>query len=221
VTFSQFVTDYSGAIGAVLGFLAGLISAEYAEWRRRWIRKKNIRQALVGELRSLEALMSLSLIRLSHGIPNPIRAIAEFRWYIKEGYKQWDLGLNFSDQYRAELLKLSDEELKTVVASYLTRPGTPQTAKFRVPILDGVLSKAEVGFTMEEIHALSNLRWQITSTEKEIDNMDQYLLMSFTITDAENHKKVVENRKAAEAGLRQRLGYALDAIRETLTKLYS
>jgi len=55
--------------------------------------------------------------------------------------------------------------------------------------------------------------------EREIDTMDQFLTMTYTIADQRRHDLAVATRNAAENSLRERLGFALVDLRAALSKL--
>lgn len=157
-------------------------------------------------------------VKFSYGTPDPTQAVAEYRWYLAKGRKQWASGLILDDELATKLNNFTDDQLKKWITNF-KNPEARQCAKFKVPILDGVLSNIEAGFSTDEIEILSKVRWQLTMAEKEIDTMDQFLTMTFTITDEGNHNLAVANRRAAEDGLRKRVGFAISEVRAALSKL--
>jgi hypothetical protein len=203
-------------IGTILGFFTGLMSAEFTEWRRRWIQKQNLRKSLKGELGVLELMLNVTLIQFFEGLPVSGRVVKEFRWFLDTGRKRFKGGMLLDDAMAGTLEKFTDDELKQLM-SLKQHPLLHQTVKFPIPILQGVLSTLAPGFSTEEIASLSQLRWQLALLEKEIDMMDHFTDLSFTIPQGEQaHAIVVANRQLVEDGLRKRVESVLDDLRLTL-----
>ncbi|MGH8068859.1 MAG: hypothetical protein ACRERE_27225 [Candidatus Entotheonellia bacterium] len=51
--------------------------------------------------------------------------------------------------------------------------------------------------------------------------MKEMVLLTFTVDDPDNHRRVVENVENAKRGYRMRAGYTLDSVREALKAIES
>ncbi len=204
-------------LGPIIGFIVGWGLFELTDFRRRWIHRRNLRRALIGELKSVEVVLSVTLITFSYGIADPSRAVAEMRWYHTEGRKR-RTHLNLPEELSQKMVKQTDEELGAFLkAQKLPYGKRPVNTPF--PILEGILSAQGVGLSEDDLQMLSDLQRQGHFLARQVQLIDEYARMTFTVTDDRNHKIVVENHENYVNVYRERVEYALDDLRMTLEKL--
>jgi len=213
-SLKSLVKDWGGPI---VGFLSAWVLFELTEFRRRRIQKRTYRKALVAELDNLEIFLSTLLIRFSYGVGEPDQAVAELRWYLKEGRARWKFS-SLPEEFSENLANKTDEELKNLLKR-MKPVAQRQPVDVELPILDSILSAQASGFSIQEVELLSDLRWQIALLAREARMMDEFLMLTFTVTDPTNHEIVVQNRQRAEEGYRTRVGYTLKHLRETIKEI--
>lgn len=204
-------------LGPILGFIVGWGLFELTDFRKRWIHRRNLRKALIGELKSVEVVLSATLITFSYGIADPSRAVAEMRWYHIEGRKR-RRDLSFPEELSQKMVKQTDEELGAFLkAQKLPYGNRPVNTPF--PVLEGILSAQGVGLSEDDLQMLSDLQRQGHFLTRQTQLIDEYARMTFTVTDPRNLKKVFEAHENYVNIYRDRVEYALDVLRLTLEKL--
>lgn len=204
-------------LGPIIGFIVGWGLFELTDFRRRWIHRRNLRKALIGELKSVEVVLSTTLISFSYGIADPSRAVAEMRWYYTEGLKR-GVHPNLPEELSQKMVKQTDEELGAFLkAQKLPYGKRPVNTPF--PVLEGILSAQGVGLSEDDLQMLSDLHREGHFLTRQIQLIDEYARMIFTVTDPRDHKIVVERHENYVDFYRERVEFALDDLRLTLQKL--
>jgi hypothetical protein len=165
----------------------------------------------------MERVLNGQVVRFAYGAIDPGRGVQEMRWFVSEGLQQSILR---DDPIPAGLspeaiINLSDEELAQIFRQF--HPQQPNTAvDLPMPVLQATLAAPTSGFTNSEIQRLSWVRWQTHLLAHEARMMKDMVMLTFTVDDPDNHRRVTDNVERAKQGYRMRAGYTLDAVREAL-----
>ena len=101
-----------------------------------------------------------------------------------------------------------------IAVGLLQRPNT--AVDLPMPVLQATLAAPTSGFTNRKIQRLSWVRWQTHLLAHEAQMMKDMVMLTFTIDDPDNHRRVADNVERAKQGHRMRAGYMLDAVRDAL-----
>jgi hypothetical protein len=203
--------------GVLLGFISGWGLFEVSEYRRRRRQQRTIREALKAELSNMERILNGQMITFAYGTINPDRGVQEMRWYFSEGLQRrsfFDIPIP-SRLSPKVVLELSDDELTQELR--LSTPQQPNSAvDLPITVLQAVLVAPTAGFTSAQLQRLSWVSWQTHLLAHEARMMKEMVMLTFTIDDPDNHRRVTENVEKAKQGYRMRAGYTMDAVREAL-----
>ena len=204
----------------LVGFILGWLLFEVTEWRRARLARRELRSALVAELENAEILTSIAVIkyaRLCERKEDVSFVAGEIRWFQDVGrHRMQDLGvLSVLRPIPSELKSLSDDQLITVFSSIKETIGT----KIIMPVLERALTGQILGFRANQIQVLSMVRVQAHLLEQDVEMMHELHRLSFTVTDENNHRIVVENHDQRVASYALRAQILLRAIRAALQGL--
>jgi hypothetical protein len=116
-----------------------------------------------------------------------------------------------------ELVSKSDAELTAIFRS-LTPTRHPGFA-LSLPTVDAVLANPVLGLSREQFLKLTAAKWQSQLLAVIAADMREWLRLTFTIEDEDNHATAVENLDNAKKWFGKRARYMLDATREAVTVL--
>ncbi len=91
--------------------------------------------------------------------------------------------------------------------------------KLILPVIDSALAGHTSGFMSVEIQALSSVRWQAFLLAEDADWMAEFLRLTFTVTDAENHDIVTNNFAMRTRGYARRVHVMVGCVRTALKLL--
>jgi hypothetical protein len=150
--------------------------------------------------------------------PAEIQQVAsEIRWYLAVGrHRTQAIGLGELPEPPAGFDALSDEQL---VAGFAHTAQTDRMGpKVILPVVDSALAGHTSGFTVQ-IQALSSVRWQASLLEEDVHWMAEFLRLTFTVSDAENHDIVTQNFNTRTRGYAQRVHILVGCVRTALDLL--
>ncbi len=208
-------------LGPFIGFFLGWGLFEVTERRKVRLAQRELRHALVAELQHAELLLSTIVAKYAFTAKTPqeIKACAdEIRWFRQVGESRaTQIGISSPVGTSTTLAKfdaLTDEKLVAMMVSI-----TPQEKLGRrliLPVIDAVLAGRTAGFTGNQIQSLSTVRWQAYLLEQDADWMDEFLRLTFSVEDEENHATVVTNLDNRAHAYAFRAGVLQQCIRVSL-----
>jgi hypothetical protein len=210
-------------IGAVTGFLVGWGTSELTDLRRRRTTRRAIRRAIVAELYQVESLLSILVLKFSYGTPNVARAVVEMRWLVEVGAKRGKYaGVPEPDEEQRNLMQqFAGRSVDEIAAIIRALPPMQENRAFELhlPVVTAVLAAPGSGFNGDEIQALSAVAWQAYLLSEEARWMEEFVRLSYTVSDPGNHQVIAENHARCKVGYRQRAEMALDVVRVALRAL--
>jgi hypothetical protein len=222
--------SYSEAFGILinsLAYWAGPIVAFVSAWllfllqekRKQSFAASSARQSLVAELKWLESHLSMIVVKCavqSDIVPDGVR---EFRWFLKEGFQRntlMELPPGTLED-RDKTLGLPDEKIATLVGFFKHES---QAAELPVTITTSILAApTSAKLSAEEIKKLIDVRWQVSMLATEARNVNEFLRLTFTISDEVNHEIVKINHAGSLRMYGRRANYLLNYVRAALTEL--
>lgn len=202
-------------LSAFFGFLSALALFELQELWKGWVQVSNLRRALKAELDRAEFVLSVDVLKTSAQARDNSPAVKEFKW-IMENYPDFDLT---EAQPLREWTRMTSGALADAVRN-TKLPGARTTTELKFPVLETALSStASMGLSSGEMIALTAFNWQIQLLNSQHGLIMQFMPMTFTVEDPNNHKTVMDNLKGCQEDYRVRLTYALEALREALEGL--
>ena len=213
--------DFIGLdVKLLVGFISGWLLFEVTERRKVGRARRELSNALVAELEHAEVLVSNIVMKYARLCRNEtdVNFVAnEIRWFYDIGRQRMqDVGI-LSDlpSNLPELKSLSDNQLIGLFSSVRETIGS----KIILPVLGGVLVGQTLGFDTSQIRAFSMVRWQSYLLEQESESMKEMFRLTFTVTDKDNHKTVVENHNQRTVAYAYRARTLLRAIRTALQQI--
>lgn len=88
-----------------------------------------------------------------------------------------------------------------------------------LPVLDSVLANPDSGLSPEQWQWVGHVKWQAYLLEVVAADMREWLRLTFTVTDPQNHRIVEGNYLNARMWYAKRAKYMLDAVRDALRAL--
>lgn len=215
--FTRLMPQPSALLSPFAGFIAGWLTFELNELRRRYIQRRAMRHALIAELQAAEWVLAGMVIHSSFGTNDPERGVHELRWYLTEGHRRGRFP-DIPTEFPKPITSATCEE--ELISFFKGSPrGQPRRAiELPMPILHAVLTIPGSGFKVTTLQKLNEVRWQMHLLGDEARWMNEFLKLSFTVAD-HNHQVVIDNHKSSMQGYRRRMEYALDMVRETLGAL--
>lgn len=210
-------------LGPIIGFAAGFAAFEYQERRRVRLAQRELRRALIGELQHIEVLLSTIVAKYAYLAESPedVKATAaEIRWYRQVGIERakavgLSQGIPEPMQRTVEQFDALPDEAVVKLSAAVGRQETVGS-KVILPIIEGVLAGRTAGFTDHEIQALSAVRWQAFMLEQEAEWTREFFRMTYTVTDPQNHDRVVQNHENRLRQYARRARTVLAVVRRTL-----
>ena len=209
-----------GDVSLLVGFITAWLLFELTERRRIRLAQRELRRALLAELENAEVLVS-SIVgkyaRLCKSKEDVALVASEIRWHLDAGRQRFaDLGI-ISDlrPIPPEFRSLSDDQLIKLLSSIKETIGTT----IIMPVVERALAGQTLGFRAIQIQAISMVRWQTHLLEQDVESMKEMLRLTFTVTDEQNHKTVVENHHGRTESYARRAQTLLRAIRAALQLL--
>lgn len=220
----EFWQKFLPFLSPFLGFLSGWGLFELTERRKVRLAQRALREALVAELQIVEVLLSTIVGKYAYVVKNADEAknvAHEIRWFVKVGKKRVQgLGLALaeapegaSDRFDA----LPDDQVVAVFAEMM--PKETVGVKLILPVVEAALAGRTSGFSATEIQALSTVRWQVYLLEQDAEWMAEFLRLTFTVTDAENHAVVSKNHEQRTQSYARRAAVVLRCVRTALATL--
>lgn len=209
------MADY---LGPIIGFASAWVFFELTELRRRWVHAKNVRIALIAELKSIERAISATVCVLSPAVGDYQTAVSEMRWGMSQPENLEFVGSLPPDL--PQFLKKSDEE----IVSYLKLLQTDlakDIPALPLPIVNGILSAQAHGFSQIEIELLSAINRYCEVVRHHENSMREHIRLSFTVTDPENHASVRTNYNTTLRNAQSSLLSALRYVRKALKTIPS
>lgn len=207
--------------GPILGFISAFILFEVQQWGTRRRTAKFARQSLIAELKLLESL--LSIIVLKCGVQSDIvpQAAREMRWLLDEGFER-----NLTDDLPAgvlgdkeKILKLSDRDLERFVQSF--RHGN-LAAELPIPVINSILAApTSPTLSANEIKALIDVRWQSSLLHAETQVLNESMRLMFSVSDPENYKIARQNHLGSLRAYGRRASHMLTQVRLALKEIQS
>ena len=208
--------DIITVAGPFLGFLTGWGLFELTERRKVRLAEGALRAALIAELEHAEVLLASIVGRYAYLATSPaeIQQVAsEIRWFLAVGrLRAQAIGLSEVSEPPAGFASLSDEQL-VAGFTHLTQSDR-MGPKLILPVIDSALAGHTSGFTSVEIQALSSVRWQAFLLAEA-----EFLRLTFTVTDAENHDIVTNNFAMRTRGYARRVHVMVGCVRTALKLL--
>jgi hypothetical protein len=151
--------------------------------------------------------------------PAEIKQVAsEIRWFLAVGRpRAQTIGLGELSEPPAGFDSLSGEQLIGGLAQLALNDRVG--SKVILPVIDSALAGHTSGFTSVEIQALSSVRWQAFILEQDADWMAEFLRLTFTVTDEENHLIVTSNFDMRTRGYANRVRTMVGCVRTALDLL--
>lgn len=207
----------SNTVPILVGFISAWFLFEVTERRRAQRSQRELRLALVAELENAEVVASTIVskyARFSQSKEEVAIVAREIRWFKKVGRQRMEAVGLMADlpAVPSEFESLSDAQLVALYSSIKETIGT----KIIVPVLDRALAGQTSGFRAIQIQALSMVRWQIYLLEQDAEFMHELFRLTFTVTDEDNHKTVVENHDQRSVAYARRAQTLLRAMRTAL-----
>ncbi len=209
-----------GDVSLLVGFITAWLLFEVTERRRIRLAQRELRRAILAELENAEVVVSVFVAkyaRLCKSEADEAFVAGEIRWYVDVGRHRFeDLGI-ISDlpPIPPEFRSLSDHQLISFYSSTEETIGNT----IIMPIVERALAGQTLGFGAIQIQALSMVRWQTHLLEQDVESMKEMLRLTFTVTDEQNHKTVVENHHRCTESYALRARTLLRAIRAALQLL--
>ncbi|NIO06463.1 MAG: hypothetical protein GTO40_00180 [Deltaproteobacteria bacterium] len=201
-------------LGLLLAFFLFLATQLWRERRQR----NAFREALLAQLRALEAELSATVVSLSYGLEDPSTGVREFRWYLSEGRRRIDPSP--LPDVLEKIKDGSDVEIREYLKNHQRGPDRLlQSPPIRTAVLQGLLTGQGSGFSMSEMELLSDLAGQIALLQTHRDQIIYYHQLTFSATHESDHQKIREWINRLEEGYLERLEAILDHYRRTLAKL--
>lgn len=220
-TAAQFLSRIPGA---VLGFITAWVLFELTEWRRRRLDRRELRRALVAELKNVEVLLSTIVGKYAYLATTPedvSRTASTIRWFLKTGRQRAsDTGVSVADLPISALTNfenLTDDQI--VQAFALVGKRETVGTKLILPVVDAVFAGRIPGFKHQEIQKLSTVKWQAHLLEQDADWTREFLRITFTVTDPRNHEIAEENHDRRLRSYAARAWTLLGCVRSALTEL--
>jgi hypothetical protein len=174
------------------------------------------REALIAELKNAEAILSTVIWRFAMGAQDPREGVKELKWCVREGRE----GSVLIDEPSPEMLQIAartDEELIERFRHYT--PSRHPGLALSLPAVDAVLSNPPLTLSGEQFLRLNAVKWQSQLLAAGVADIREWLRLTFTIEDEENHALVEENYSKARTSYSSQAKYALDAVRQALKVL--
>ena len=213
--------DIITVAGPFLGFLTGWGLFELTERRKVRLAEGALRAALIAELEHAEVLLASIVGRyayLATSLAEIQQVASEIRWFLAVGrLRAQAIGLSEVSEPPAGFDSLSDEQL-VAGFTHLTQSDR-MGPKLILPVIDSALAGHTSGFTSVEIQALSSVRWQAFLLAEDADWMAEFLRLTFTVTDAENHDIVTNNFAMRTRGYARRAHVMVGCVRTALKLL--
>lgn len=210
------IDSLTPATGSFVGFALGYGLFELSEWRRRFLQRNAIRTALTVELESVEAILSMIIIRLAFGSEAPDNVLAEVRWIVQEGPRRgWPIELPLAaDRVRGR----DDAQLRELIRN-IPAWQAAAAVDLPLPILSGFLSSPMAGLAEEQTRRLSIVKWDVHLLSFAASRVNENLRLSFTVTGPKNQELVLLNHKQASEEYGRRTRFTLNSVREALRVL--
>ncbi len=206
----QFLTPF---VPSLISFALGWGLFEVQERRRRSMQRRATADALIAELKSAEAILSAVVTRFAFGTDDPSEGIKELRWYATEGHNV-SVQIDEPSPEMLELLPKSDAELTAIFRSL--NPTRHPGFALSLPTVDAILANPALGLSREQFLKLTAAKWQSQLLAVIAADMREWVRLTFTVEDEDNHAIAVENLDNARKWFGKRAKYMLDAIREAV-----
>jgi hypothetical protein len=220
------VKDMVSIAGPILGFFAAWGLFELTERRKVRLAERALRTALVAELEHAEGVLASIVTRFAHFADTPaaIQQLAtEWRWLTLGGGRQRMQALSesalpeYPPGFVERVSDLSDQQLVALLAASRVNVEHARLGpKVILPIVDAALAGRTSGFTSREIQALSSVRWHEHGLAEGSRWAEEFLRMTFTITDDAKHAGATQNLESRTKDYAQRAGSMLAAVRSAL-----
>jgi hypothetical protein len=204
------------AAPTVLGFVAAWLLFQLQERHKQSFAADSARQSLIAELKWLESMLSIAVVKCAVQSDIIARGIQEYRWFLKEGLERISL-----EEIPSEIFenrdKLKDDEI-TQLLPFFHQEG--HAIELPVTITSSILATPTTAkLSAEEIKKLIDVRWQATMLAYQVRLMNEYLRLTFTVIDGTNHQIVKKNHAASLHMYGRRACSVLDRVRAALTEL--
>lgn len=212
---------------ALVSFAFAWILFELTERRKVRLAQRALREALIAELRHAEVLLSSIVGKYAHvaNTPEEVASTArELRWFVEAGQRSADeVGLG-GDRVPPENLKqimaYTDDQ---IVAAFARPPAAREAVgtKLMLPIVDAALAGRTAGFSANEIQGISTVRWQLHLLEQDAEWTAEFLRLTYTVADEENHALIVANHENRLRSYARRATLVLGCVRTAISALLS
>jgi hypothetical protein len=217
--FGILINSLAYAAGPIIGLVSAWVLFVFQEDRKQSFAAETARQSLIEELKWVESMLSLTVIKCAIQSDLLPRGIKEFRWFLKEGMarnvleeipagilKDIDKTLAWSDDKIAPLLKFFRQDSRAL--------------ELPISIIHSVLAApTSAKLSAEEIKKLLDVRWQAHMLSGHASDMNEFFRLTFTVSDEENHKTIQQNNANSLRAYGRRAAFLLDRVRAALNEL--
>jgi hypothetical protein len=158
--FGILINSLAYAAGPIIGLISAWVLFVFQEDRKQSFAAETARQSLIEELKWLESMLNLTVIKCAIQSDILPRGIKEFRWWLKEG-----LTRNVLDEIPAgiseemdKILAASDEQIAPLLKFFRQ---DDRALELPISIVNSVLAApTSAKLSAEEIKKLLDVRWQ-------------------------------------------------------------
>jgi len=205
--------------GPVLGFISAWLLFVLQEHRKQRIAVESSRQSLIAELKWLESLLSIKVLKCATHSGILDQGIREFRWFLKEGVARnmFEELLPEQLESREKVFGYPDEEIAKLVSFFRHEK---QAAEMPLSIINSVLAApTSARLSADEIKRLIDVRWQSSMLATETRALNEFFHLTFTVSDEVNHNIVKQNHASSLRMYGRRASYMLDRVRAALNEI--
>lgn len=161
--------------------------------------------------------MSSLVAQFAVGSGDKATAVRELRWQLEHARGFSKLG-EMPEDLVEKVKGAKDDDLFQVAQ---LRGWKIRNVEVAIPltVVDAVLSSPVAGLSPESLLQLTRLKWQAYLLAHQARGMEEYMRLSFTVTDPNLHTTVLQNHEGAKEWYAKRASFMLEAIRQALAIL--
>jgi hypothetical protein len=198
VTWSVIVavwTAISPSMETIAGFESGYLLFVLQERHKEKIATKAARQSVFEELRSLELLLSIAVMKGAHNSSKIVSGMIdnEVKWLATVGIERSSVQ-PFTPEQVKNIQQIASQPRDFIIAFLATQKIENQPLELPTGLTNSTITGPTAGkLSPNEVRCLLEVTWQIHILNTEARRMCELFRMSFTVTDEENNMIVNDN----------------------------